>query len=327
MRPSNDIERTFDGGAVTRLTLPLPTRPGHVHSYLLEDGTLVDTGLGLPDARERWAELLRGRRVERVVITHFHPDHVGAAADVAELTGAPVHQGALDYAQCIHVWANDAWPQRIADWFTRHGAPAALTEDLVAQGSFYRPFIRFVRDPYLLYEGDEVAGWRVLETPGHADGHLCLLRDGVLLAADHVLDPITPAVGWYPDSRPDPLGDYLRSLQRVVELEPRIAYPGHGEPIEDPAGRALALLEHHRLRLDETEQALGTGPMKGAPKSGFEVSHVLFGRELKPAARRFAVAETLSHLERLVAEGRARRSGDGGTVTYTAPQLGRRPPA
>ena len=42
----------------------------------------------------------------RIFVTHFHPDHVGAAADVAELTGAPVHQGELDYAQCELVWGN-----------------------------------------------------------------------------------------------------------------------------------------------------------------------------------------------------------------------------
>ena len=86
---------------IRRITTPLPTRPGHVHSYLLpgEDGwTLVDTGIGLPNAQEVWAESLDGAEVARIFVTHFHPDHVGAAADVAELTRAPVHQGALDYA-------------------------------------------------------------------------------------------------------------------------------------------------------------------------------------------------------------------------------------
>ena len=88
---------------IRRITTPLPTRPGHVHSYLMPgaDGwTLVDTGIGLPNAQEVWAESLDGAEVSRIFVTHFHPDHVGAAADVAELTRAPVHQGALDYAQC-----------------------------------------------------------------------------------------------------------------------------------------------------------------------------------------------------------------------------------
>ena len=92
----------LDGG-IRRVTLPLPTRPGHVHSYLLpgEDGWIVvDTGVGLPDAKETWAAALDGvgGRVARVFITHFHPDHVGAAADLHELTAAPVHQGDREVA-------------------------------------------------------------------------------------------------------------------------------------------------------------------------------------------------------------------------------------
>jgi glyoxylase-like metal-dependent hydrolase (beta-lactamase superfamily II) len=166
----------------------------------------------------------------------------------------------------------------------------------------------------LLYEGSELDGWTVLELPGHADGHIGFLRDGVLIGGDHLLDPITPAVGLYPESRPDPLGDYLVSLERTAELGLRVVYPGHGEPIEDPAGRAREIIEHHRRRLDDVAAALGS-----EPRTGFEVSHAVFGRELSPQQRRFAVAEALSHLERLVREGRAARAGDARTLTYTAP--------
>jgi hypothetical protein len=104
-----------------------------------------------------------------------------------------------------------------------------------------------------------------------------------------------------------------------VELAPRLALPGHGVPIDDPVGRALALIEHHRERLDATAAALGD-----VPRTGYEVSLDVFGRDLKPSARRFAVAETLSHLERLVREERGARREDGGTVAYTGRQLGRR---
>jgi glyoxylase-like metal-dependent hydrolase (beta-lactamase superfamily II) len=242
----------------------------------------------------------------------MHPDHVGGGQQAAEVTGAPVAQGVLDYEQCVHVWGNPDWPSRIAAWFREHGVPGQVADQLIEQGSMYAPFIRFARDPAPLREGDTVAGWDVLEVPGHADGHLALLRGGVLVSGDHVLDPISPAVGRYPDSRPDPLGDYLDSLRRTIELAPQLALPGHGEPIENPAARARALLEHHRLRLEETAAALTDGP-----RTGYDVSFALFGVELAPAARRFAVAETLSHLERLVAEGGAVRGSDGGTVTYT----------
>ena len=306
------------GDGIRRVTLPLPTRPGHVHAYLLpgEDGwTLVDTGVGLPDAKETWAAELEqaGGRVATVFVTHFHPDHVGAAADLHELTGAPVVQGALDYAQCELVWGNPAWSERIVDWFRLHGAPDDVTAELAGQSSVYRPFIRYQRDPILVEAGEHVDGWELIAAPGHADGQLCLLRDGVLIAADHLLGRITPTVGLWPASRSDPLGDYLAALDRTIELAPRIALPGHGDPIEDPAGRARELKEHHRQRLEEAVAAL-----TAEPQTGYELSFALFGADLPAAGRRFAIAETLSHLERLGHQGEGRKHEVDGAVTYTA---------
>jgi glyoxylase-like metal-dependent hydrolase (beta-lactamase superfamily II) len=309
------MDELVDG--IRRVTLPLPTRPGHVHAYLLpgsEGWIVVDTGVGLPEAKETWtAELDRaGGRVAAVFVTHFHPDHVGAAADLHELTGAPVYQGALDYAQCELVWGNPAWSERLVDWFRLHGAPDDVTAELVGQSSLYRPFIRYQRDPILIEAGEQLDGWELVAASGHADGQLCLLKDGVLVAADHVLGRITPTVGLWPASRADPLGDYLEALERTVGLDPHVALPGHGDVIEEPGARARELQEHHRLRLEETVAALGP-----EPKTGYELSYSLFGAELKPASRRFAIAETLSHLERLVHEGAALRDERAGAVTYT----------
>jgi glyoxylase-like metal-dependent hydrolase (beta-lactamase superfamily II) len=307
MASAGSIEQAFvsleDG--IQRLTLPLPTGPKHVHCYLA-DGTLFDTGLGLGEAP--WA----AAGVARIAITHFHPDHVGGAEAAARATGAPVYQGGLDYAQCERVWGSEDWPERMAAWFVRHGVPASIAEDLIVQGHAFAPFIRYAIDPDLLYEGSELDGWQVVELPGHADGHLGFLRDGVLIAGDHLLQKISPAVGLYPESRPDPLGDYVASLERTIELAPRVVYPGHGEPIRDAAGRARELIEHHRVRLAEAEAALTEDE-----QSAYEVSVVLFGAELSPTQRRFAVAETLSHLERLVREGRAARGGGDDRLTYT----------
>jgi glyoxylase-like metal-dependent hydrolase (beta-lactamase superfamily II) len=307
-------------GGIRRVTLPLPSRPGHVHAYLLpgaEGWTIVDCGLGLPDAAERWGAELAGLGgpVRGIVITHFHPDHVGAAADLAELTGADVSQGRIDYAQCALVWGGEDWGDVLVQWFGRHGVPAEATDELVRQGSLYRPFVRYQPDPELLDPGDHVDGWQVVAAPGHADGQLMLLREGVLLAADHLLGRISPTVGLWPNSRPDPLGDYLGALEATIALEPTLALPGHGEPVTDPVGRARELVAHHRERLAATASALG-----GEPRSAYEVSFPLFGDDLKPAARRFAVAETLSHLERLVLEGGARRHETAGGVAYTSAQ-------
>src|SRR3954451_7525232 len=99
MATEGSIEQTFvqlEEG-IRRLTLPLPSGPKHVHCYLA-DGTLFDTGLGLGEAP--WGSVA----VERIAITHFHPDHVGGAEAAAAATGASVFQGGLDYAQCERVW-------------------------------------------------------------------------------------------------------------------------------------------------------------------------------------------------------------------------------
>jgi glyoxylase-like metal-dependent hydrolase (beta-lactamase superfamily II) len=309
------VEHTFDSG-IARLTLPLPLGPKHVHCYLLPGGILVDTGLGVPGVAEAWRRLRD--RIERVVVTHMHPDHLGAAA----LVGAPVAQGALDYEQAERVWGSDNWPERIRDWFVLHGVPEEHAERERLLDEAARLVIQFAPDPELLREGDELEGWEVLELPGHADGHIALLADGVLIGGDHLLPTISPAVGLYPGARPDPLGDYLASLERTIDLAPRVVLPGHGDPVEDPAARAKELVEHHLERLDTLAHLLGF-----EPRTAYELSLDLFGTDLPASQRRFAVAETLSHLERLVHAGRANRDETARTVTYTQLDVGRRPPA
>jgi glyoxylase-like metal-dependent hydrolase (beta-lactamase superfamily II) len=302
---------------IRRLTFPLPLGIRHVHCYLLpgDDGwTLVDTGLGLPEAGERWAPVLRDVDVRRIVVTHFHPDHAGGGEDAQRLTGAQVFQGADDYAQCERVWGSLDWSERLADYLQHQGLPTETADELRHESTTFAPFIRYARDPELLREGDEVAGWRVLELPGHADGHICLERDGVFVAGDHLLGAITPTVGLYPEARPDPLGDYQASLRRTLELDLSIALPGHGDPVERPGERAREILEHHEQRLEETAAALGP-----EPRNAYEVSLGLFGTSLDANTRRFALAETLAHLERLVFEGRAARAGDGQVTAYTEP--------
>src|SRR6184192_2207109 len=233
----------------------------HVHCYLLPgaDGwTLVDTGLGLPGAETRWDAVLRDldAPIVRIVVTHFHPDHAGGGEDAQTLTGARVLQGAADYEHCERVWGRPDWSVRLTEYLSDNGLPEAVAAELRDESRTFAPFIRFARDPEALAEGDEVDGWRVLELPGHADGHICLLRDGVLVAGDHLLGAITPTVGLYPESRPDPLGDYLDSLERTIELAPSLALPGHGDTISDPVTRARQIVEHHRRRLDATAAAL-----------------------------------------------------------------------
>jgi glyoxylase-like metal-dependent hydrolase (beta-lactamase superfamily II) len=304
-------------GGIRRVTFALPLGIDHVHCYLLPraDGSwiAVDTGLGLPDASERWRALLDalGGPVSQILITHFHPDHVGAAADLAALTGARVWQGREDYEQCVRAWGELRRPERFPDDLRANGVPEAEIDVFREQGGLLRQMVRFVADPEPLAPGDEVDGWRVLHVPGHADGHLAFLRDGILIAGDALLLSITPNVGLYPDSRPDPLGDYLGSLEQIAALEPDVAYGGHGDPIDDPAGRARELIAHHHERLEQASASLS-----GDGRTAYELSHSLWPEQLSPALRRFALAETRAHLEYLVRRHQARRVDGDGRVVY-----------
>ena len=301
-----DVEK-----GVRRVTFALPFGIDHVHCYLLRatDGswTLVDTGLGSRTPEERWRPVLDelDAPIGRIVVTHMHPDHVGGARDIAELTGAPVFQGREDHAQCVQAWGQRD-PERFVAYWRSHGMPAHYADGIAAESGRLISAVHWVEHPQLLEPGDLVDDWRVELLRGHADGHIVLLRDDVMIAGDVVLGGITPAIGLYPDSRPDPLGDYFETLERIGELAPRVAYAGHKDPGADPAARAREIRAHHDERLDRAVTALAE-----EPRSAYEVSLSLFGDELSPTLRRFATAEALAHLERLVLEGRAERS-DGG---------------
>ena len=184
----------LDGG-IRRVTLPLPTRPGHVHAYLLpgDDGWIVvDTGVGhagregapgAPSSSEA------GGPVAAIFVTHFHPDHVGAAADLHELTGAPVYQGTLDYAQCELVWGNPNWSERLLDWFQLHGV--ARRRDRRAR----RPELALPAVHPLPARSRAHARRASTWTAGSSSprrgtptASSASLKDGVLIAADHLLD-------------------------------------------------------------------------------------------------------------------------------------------
>jgi glyoxylase-like metal-dependent hydrolase (beta-lactamase superfamily II) len=293
---------------IIRVTFDLPLGIDHVHCYLLRASsgawTLVDTGLGTEDPERHWRPVLDAldAPVERIVVTHMHPDHVGGARDVAELTGAPVHQGREDHAQCVRVWGDGLSVEQMIGYWQSHGLPGDQAESIQRERAELGARVHFTDRVEPLAPGDELDGWRVEVLRGHADGHLVLVRDGVLIAGDTLLAGITPVIGLYPESRPDPLGDYLETLDRIEVLAPRVAYAGHRGRLLDPAARAREIRAHHEARLEAALSAL-----RAAPATAYEVSLALFDAPLAPALRRFALAESLAHLEWLVRHDRARR--------------------
>jgi glyoxylase-like metal-dependent hydrolase (beta-lactamase superfamily II) len=304
---------------VLRVTFTEVVGVGHVHCYLLRGPTgwtLVDTGLGAPGAAEAWRAVAGGldAPLERVVVTHMHVDHLGGAGAVAPLARGPVLQGRVDRDQAAAAYA-EGWPGSLREHLLANGVPAEEAEAGEASWRALTALVLPARteavDP-----GDRLDGWEVIALPGHADGQVGLLRDGVLVCGDALLGEITPNVGVWPDGDPDPLAHHLGTLAHIRALAPRLVLPGHGDPIADPAARTGAVAAHHRDRLDATAAALGP-----APRTAYEVSGDLWPDDLDPGRRTLAVAETLAHLERLVRVGRAARAEDpDGRARFRAPE-------
>jgi glyoxylase-like metal-dependent hydrolase (beta-lactamase superfamily II) len=305
------------GDGVFRVTHGLPWALNHVHCYVVSgaDGwTLVDAGLNRPETLAVWREALAtfgNPRVERLVVTHYHPDHIGASAALAELTGAAeVVQGAEDARQARDAWDGPDEGGRFRAFLLEHGMPEELVgvsvDDEENLDVVRAEATRLVDEGDTVEIGDEV--FDVLVLRGHADGHIALLgrRTGRLFAGDVLLERITPNVGLWPDGRVDPLSDYLETLARIEELQPAVVYPGHEAVVLDPAARARAIREHHWVRLDEHAHALGRGA-----RSPWEVAVHVWGEGLGFHEQRFALAEALAHLTRLAGLGRAQQVDAG----------------
>lgn len=306
-----DVQVTDLGRGLHRVTLPLPWALDHVHCYALEDDdgwTLLDTGIDSPGTVRRWGEahaLLGSPRVRRLVLSHYHPDHLGASAALVELLGIEeVVQGRRDRQLTEQSWLDPTSGRRFEQHLRDHGMDDEFA-GRAAEAEQATP-VRPATPTLLVDDGDvlEIGGeaYRVLVLDGHADGMIGLhgQTSGRLLSADAILNEITPNVGRWEDSDPDPLGRFLATLRRIAELRPSIVHPGHRRPIEDAAARAAEIAGHHADRLAIAEQALRDGAT-----SGRDVAEAIWGDRLGFHERRFAIVEAIAHVERLVCEGRA----------------------
>lgn len=157
---------------------------------------------------------------------------------------------------------------------------------------------------HVLADGDVVAGWTVLHTPGHAWDHVALARgDGVVMTADHVM-------GWSSSVVSPPEGDmaaYFVSLRRLMSRSDRLYLPGHGPAIADPQGYTRFLLAHRLQREAAILAALDSRPQ--GPAALVEAIYAGLAAHLHKAAQRNVVA----HLLKLGGEGLAVER-DGGWV-------------
>jgi glyoxylase-like metal-dependent hydrolase (beta-lactamase superfamily II) len=318
--------------------LPIPSlRAVNVYAHPAGGGLVDLVDAGMYSARSIH-DVVRGLRrlgaspcsVGRIVATHFHVDHLTAAAVIAEASGAEVYLGRRDLEVALRGGDLEGFIRSAIQLYVEHGMPPGEAGEIARS----HPAMRAVEayralsslDPKPLGEGDTIrlgeSEYRVLEVPGHTPGHIILYNEGegYILSGDLVLEGITPHVTLH-DMETDPLGDYLASLRRVIELNPPLALPGHRRPLRSPARRAAEILEHHEQRLAEVLRILESE----GPTDAYHVARRIRWRvryssweEYPLPERFFAMGEALAHLRHLQVRGQAETVERGGRILWRA---------
>lgn len=312
------------------LRMPLPIDPDHINLWLIEDDagvTLIDTGLPVEHCTAVWqrleADWLADRPLRRILVTHFHPDHMGCAAWLQSRGARPIVEmarRALPGARLMVEGPDAALRARTIDYLLAHGMVEARDYLAKLPTRHRTPLSALPRVDTPLADGAilDCGRWSfaALEVDGHATGHLALFAEsgGVLISGDQILPTISPNISLAAqDFGTDPLGDYFASLERLERLPPSTwVLPSHGRPFIGLHPRIRDLRAHHLEQLGQLREALDE------PRSAFDCLPVLYAMQrLRGVHMLLAMLECIAHLEHLVRRGAARRcEGAGGSLRY-----------
>jgi glyoxylase-like metal-dependent hydrolase (beta-lactamase superfamily II) len=312
-------ERVLPG--LWRLRLPLPwAGVPHCNAWAIAAGSgivLVDTGMHGPGSLGH-LELaldqvgLRLELVNLVVCTHAHTDHWGQVAPVVERVGCefwmhPNHahgtEPAADPARAV--------AERL-EIGRQSGVPAAALEQYAEQARDSPSGVAEILTPDRpLVDGvaveTDLGRFEVVETPGHAPSHVCLLQRErrLMISGDHLLGRIALYFDW--GWTPDPVGEFLASLDRVEPLDARLCLAGHGKPFLDVPGHIHGTRALVAERLDGVAAVLARAE---APLRPAEIAEHAADGPAGTSTAIYRVLQTLCYLRHLETLGRARRGED-----------------
>lgn len=308
---------------VDRIALDNHEFEGRNNAYLFEGGgevVLVDTAVSTTETREALAGALAERGhafadIDVVVLTHWHHDHAGLAGAIQAAGGATVYAHEAD-APLIEQTdralddLRDRQVARMREW----GMPEPEIEGLLARFEEGRSLAGEPTDVTTLVDGEilEVAGrsLEVFHAPGHTAGLVCLVIEGEhgeeAIVGDTILPVYTPNIGGADVRVERPLATYARTLESIVARDFERAWPGHREPIEDPASRASVILDHHRDRTRRVLDALDANEARDA----WTVSAALFGG-LAGIHVLHGPGEAWAHLDHLERHGLVEHTAEG----------------
>lgn len=299
--------------------LELPFRLNHVNCLLAESENgwkMIDTGLHDKKTIARWDDVLQGKKVTDIYVSHYHPDHFGYAGSLQQKTGANVTMSEMDEVSGKTVW-EDAFIQEIRKGYALSGVPEDIANGMTSNTEGFRKKITpYPEVNYYFKEGDSIVfgkhEYEIISTPGHADGLVVFYNkdESVLISTDHILPNITPNVAYWFHGIKNPLHAYMKSLEKIKQLDVAYVIPSHGQPFYDANKRIDEILDHHKERLafvmDQLEMET----------TAYQLSQKLFNFEMDIHEKRFALGETIAHLEFLRYEGGLTRELHDGMWVY-----------
>jgi glyoxylase-like metal-dependent hydrolase (beta-lactamase superfamily II) len=319
-------ERVLPGVFRLRLPLPWPGVP-HGNAWAIAAGkgiVLFDTGYheqGSMAQLER-ALAMCGYAVEDVVLvvcTHAHSDHYGQAAAIVERAGCELWMHPKYEHMSVGEQNPEATLKRRIEVARQSGVPEEPLRRFAEEREHHESGISGVIAPDRELRGGrdgivvstDLGSWTVHETPGHAPSHVCLFQPErrLLISGDHLLGRISLFFDY--GYSPDPVGEFLSSLDVVERLGARLCLPGHGRTFTDvhahiAGNRELVAERLARVRSAIASPATGTGESLTA----FEVVPRIFSEELATHGGPWLLSETLAMLTHLETLGEAVRAGD-----------------
>ncbi|MBW7911996.1 MAG: MBL fold metallo-hydrolase [Alphaproteobacteria bacterium] len=328
-----EVTQIADGFYWARFSLPFAL--DHVNVWLLDGGedgiSIIDSGFNDAPTIAQWEALfaaapLKGRAVENLFFTHFHPDHFGLAGWLHNKTGARVQMtpGEWRMVQSLTDADNvERLEQLYRPYYNHAGVAEDVLEKLLNRRMGYRsvihpppPSIETVHPAQTVILGGHA--WRIIGGYGHSPEHASLYcaEEKLFIAGDMVLPFITPNISYFPGNAPghDPVNLYMETLEAIRAEVPDdvLVLPSHGIPFRGLHERVEDILAHHHHRLDKLSQVLAEGP-----QTGYAAMQGLFAhRQLKSGDVFFALGETIAHLVYEVRRGNVVEKFEENKIIY-----------
>jgi glyoxylase-like metal-dependent hydrolase (beta-lactamase superfamily II) len=325
------IEQIFPD--LFRIKVPFYGNPlRDINVYIIKDGAkslMVDNGIDLAETRRELLDDIRtlGLDLEKTefFITHAHPDHCSNTPVLANLNSLIyIGKADIDMLSYGSLEMQEKMALQAASW--------GLPEGDLLGGSAFKPvhpmFDFSVKRDWRFnspVDGDVIKfgdyTFNCIETPGHSQGHICLYEPGkkIILCGDHILQDVTPVIlTLNPDD--NPLADYFKSLEKVYQLDIRLALPAHRGPIHDIKVRIDEIRRHHEMRLSEIPAILDSKGMNTcgiASRMHWDVSYKSW-EEFPIWQRMLATSEAEAHLHYLAWKHAVRKQVEGNLVLYSA---------